>query len=173
MPSWLSPWVKSLHDGMGSECTTFHNTGMNITTRQFSLAQLFLLGFLLLLLLRIGSGLLLFILAHLQPTLSPAWGAITSAVPLPILILVFPFLLALIIILLSRPRKSRFQTTPPEAVSTPAPTDFAQTLFAPVYSWAHVKRVLTIIGVIWLVLFITQLVFWFAFRSYQAVLPIF
>lgn len=54
-----------------------------------------------------------------------------------------------------------------EKPSEPTENDSNQQLFAPQYTWQDFRKGMRIILIVWIILFITGLIFRFAFHSYM------
>jgi hypothetical protein len=145
---------------------------MKTKAQRVSFLQLFMIGFLFLFMLRLVFGLLWMLITSFQPSSgqAQAFENFTDIIPLPLLIVLIPFLLAAIILFLIRPKRLTSYT---QQYSENASTDQTEDklipeLFNPYFSKEKVLHLLKIIALIWGVIFLTQLMSWFAFRSYSS-----
>ncbi len=144
---------------------------MTAQKKTYSFGQVFLIGILFLIGLRIVSGVLWMLIVTFQPSPGQihAFEQVTQRVPVPFLFLLIPFVLAAIIIFVSRPKPQRPYSlhSVPTVPLDETETQLNERLFRPTYSQAHLLQILKIITILWSVIFLTQLMFYFAFSSYR------
>jgi hypothetical protein len=134
--------------------------------QHFSFGQIFMIGLLVFLTLQFATRVLWWFLLTYESQLT---SVNLPGLSLPIIFVSAPIVLAIIIILFSRPKR---QTHPNETMFSeqsiePNTRGFSiDDIFRANYSSHQLIRILQWITIIWVIWILTQIMFWVAFQSY-------